>query len=70
MLHLPMTYQSAKDAANPKTTKKVRSRRLTVSISYGNSNEIEMAKPRPVPYKRRCLCTFSNKEGANTDCRK
>ena len=59
MLHLPMTYQSAKDAANPKTTTKGRSRRLTVSISYGNSNEIEMAKPRPAPYKREMpLCTF------------
>ena len=59
MLHLPMTYQSTKNAPNPKMATKGRSRRLAVSISYGNSNEIEMAKPRPAPYKREMpLCTF------------
>ena len=53
-----MTYQSPNAAASKTKTTKV-GRQIHISISYGNSTEIEMFKPRPQPEKRQMpMCHF------------
>ena len=53
-----MTYQSPNAAASKTKTTKV-GRQIHIPISYGNSTEIEMYKPRPQPEKRQMpMCHF------------